>query len=408
MKKYLAGIAVLAGGLMIAQTARAEEIWVTSLDDNTGATSTVGKELGLGKSDAAAWINANGGINGKMIRYEAVDYAYKAPRAVAQYKKWMSGADKPAVMFGYGTADTEALVKFVTRDEIIYFSHSFSAKLTDPVGKFSGRSTPYNFFYGPTYSDGCRAIVQWAADDWKKKGNSAKPKWVHMGANHPYPNSPKAACLAYAKQLGFEVLPDIQYSLRPGDFKGQCLTLQTSGANYAYLANSAGSNIALLKSCTTVGVKVQYSTNIYGMDERVMAAIGAGADGIVVPLAVAPSSETSVPGMALIKKIAGDRELITPHYIRAVCGMLLLREALVWADKNGGISTANIKNAMYQKKDWVAEGLDGVCLPSAYTATDHRGVDQVSLYKTSNANNEASWTYLYTAKLPRIDEWFGK
>ncbi len=52
-------------------------------------------------------------------------------------------------------------------------------------------------------------MLTWAAEDWKAKGKSGKPKFVHMGANHPYPNAPKAAGEAIAAELGFEVLPPI-------------------------------------------------------------------------------------------------------------------------------------------------------------------------------------------------------
>ena len=69
-------------------------------------------------------------------------------------------------------------------------------------------------------------MLQWAAEDWKTKGGQGKPKYVHMGANHPYPNSPKEAGEELAKELGFDVLPAVQFALTPGDYTAQCLTLK--------------------------------------------------------------------------------------------------------------------------------------------------------------------------------------
>jgi branched-chain amino acid transport system substrate-binding protein len=74
--------------------------------------------------------------------------------------------------------------------------------------------------------------------------------------------------MAHAKELGFEVLPAIQFALTPGDYTAQCLTLKQSGANYAYLGNTAGSNISVLKSCKNAGVQVQFLGNVWGMDEN--------------------------------------------------------------------------------------------------------------------------------------------
>ena len=39
------------------------------------------------------------------------DYGYQAPRAVSQYQAW--SRDRVVAIQGWGTADTEALVRFV-------------------------------------------------------------------------------------------------------------------------------------------------------------------------------------------------------------------------------------------------------------------------------------------------------
>ena len=94
--------------------------------------------------------------------------------------------------------------------------------------------------------------------------------------------------MAYAGKLGMEVLPPIQYSMAPADFKAQCLSLKETGAQYTYLANAANATIALHKSCATVGVNTQYLTNIYAYSQPVMTAIGDAADGVIAPIHVAP------------------------------------------------------------------------------------------------------------------------
>ena len=138
------------------------------------------------------------------VNVDTVDYGYQVPRAIAQYKKW-SGSDKVAAILGWGTADTEALTGFLAEDKIPDISASYAAALSDPTGAGGkAKPAPYNFFYGPSYSDAVRGMLTWAAEDWKAKGKPGKPKFVHMGANHPYPNAPKAAGEAIAAELGFE------------------------------------------------------------------------------------------------------------------------------------------------------------------------------------------------------------
>jgi branched-chain amino acid transport system substrate-binding protein len=155
-KKAFLGVVLAAAALALLPTSsRAQEIRVGGIFDLTGVTADVGKPYALGVQDAVAWVNENGGINGKKIKLIGADYAYKIDQARALYKKLVTD-DKVVMIQGWGTGDTEALKDFVGPDKIPYFSASFSAPLTDPA-KF-----PYNFFVAPSYSDGLRCWLSWA------------------------------------------------------------------------------------------------------------------------------------------------------------------------------------------------------------------------------------------------------
>ena len=36
---------------------------------------------------------------------------------------------------------------------------------------------------------------------------------------------------------------------------------------------------------------------------------------------------------------------------------------------------------MYEKENWVPEGLEGVCLPATWKSDDHRGLMEVPIYR---------------------------
>ena len=413
MKNSLISLAVGAGILAAGAGSAfaAEQIPVGHLAAYTGPTSAVGKPYGQGVDDAMDYINKNGGIAGRTLDYETVDYSYNAPRAISTYKKWKSSL-RPVAIQGWGTADTEALVRFVAKDKIFFMSASYSGHLTDPMGKSSRTKAPapYNFFYGPSYSDGCRGLVQWAAEDWKSKGSDRKPKFIHMGDNHPYPNAPKEACAAYAEELGFEVLHPIVYSLKPGDAKAQCLSLKVSGANYTYLANTSGSNISLLKSCNTVGVETQFLTNIWGWDENAMKATGSVGNGLVWVVGAATWKD-DVPGMKTVRAVSmisdpEGKEQRVLHYMRGVCTAYFMRDAMAAAGNAGEINGPNLKKAMEQMKDHVPAGMEGVCTASTWTDSDHRGTMQVMVYRSLDGDSQ-KMEKIYTADLPRREEWLG-
>ncbi|MCB9947400.1 MAG: ABC transporter substrate-binding protein [Rhodospirillaceae bacterium] len=427
-KRTLAAAALAA--LALPGLAAADEIPVGHIVDFTGATSGVGVSFGSGIADAMNWINANGGIDGDTLAFETYDYAYQAPRAVSTYRRWVA-QDHIVAVQGWGTADTEALAEFVARDEIPYWSASYSGALTDPngTGPRSTKAAPYNFFYGPSYSDGCRALVQWASEDWAARGEDGAPTFVHMGDNHPYPNAPKEACGEYAEELGFEVLPAINYTLAPGDFTPQCLTLKEIGADYAFLANTAGSGISLMTACATVGVETQFMTNVWGFDENAMRAAGEAADGTVFVVRTGTVWGDDAPGMETVRAISdassrpGEYRLV--HYITGICSAFYMKEAMEWAHENGGVTGPNIRQGMYAMSAandgaWVPVGLEGVCLPSGWTAEDHRGLMTARIYRGHvNGSTEGqeiaelinsgtiSLEFLEEITLERRPEWIG-
>ena len=107
------------------------------------------------------------------------------------------------------------------------------------------------------------------------------------------------------------------------------------------------------------------------------------------------------------------------HYIASVCSALYMKEAMDWADRNGGVDGPNVRKGFYAKKEWVPAGLEGVCLPSTWTENDHRGMLTINLYRSKvSGSTEAPLADLVrngnikiekvtTIKLPRKAEWLG-
>lgn len=418
--------ALVLGAAMLGLSAlsgnAAEPVVVGQLVAQTGATAPVARVYAQGVADAFAFINTHGGVGGRTIDLNAVDYGYEPAKAIQIYKQWKE-TSKPVAIQGWGTADTEALIEYVSKDGVVFMSGSSSGHLTDPSGRspWTSMPAPYNFFYGPSYSDGCRALVQFAAEQWKRSGVAARgstflgdlyrPKFAYMGDNHPYPNAPKAACTDYARDLGFDVLPAIRYALSPGDFSAQCDMLKESRADFAFLANTAESNAALVKACAKAGVSTQFLTNIYGWDESAAKQAGDAGNGVVWVVSVARWGD-DVLGMKLLREISKEsdpsgQEYRSAHYIRGVCSAFLMRDAMMAAAKLGAITGPNIKKGFEEMRDHVPTGLDGVCLPSTFTGSDHRGTTTVMLYRNDYNDGSVTAQRVYQTTIPLRPDWLG-
>src|SRR5271170_3663020 len=123
--------ALLAGSAWSVPALAQQKIEIGHLADYSGATSDVGKPYGEGVADAIAYIDKHGGAGGKLpLHVDTRDYGYQVPRSIAAYKDWTSSG--VVAVFGWGTADTEALISFVTKDKLPYMSASYAGALTDP------------------------------------------------------------------------------------------------------------------------------------------------------------------------------------------------------------------------------------------------------------------------------------
>jgi branched-chain amino acid transport system substrate-binding protein len=126
--------------------------------------------------------------------------------------------------------------------------------------------------------------------------------------------------------------------------------------------------------------------NVWGMDENAAKAAGDAANGVVFPVRTGIAWNGDAPGMKTLADISKISEptgaTYRPvHYLAGVCSALYMAEAMDWAAKNGGVTGPNVRKGMYQKKDWVPAGMEGVCLPSNWTAEDHRSLMSVNIYK---------------------------
>ncbi|RJR17380.1 MAG: branched-chain amino acid ABC transporter substrate-binding protein, partial [Desulfobacteraceae bacterium] len=258
--------------------AGAAEIKIGGIMDTTGATSDVGKDYAIGMDEAFKWINEQGGVNGKLIKYTWFDYGYRIPEAITKYKLLKRLGS--IVIMGWGTGDTEALSPTVNKDEIPYVSASYSAHLTDP------KKTPYNLFFSSDYSTNARAaITAWFDKKWPGKAGykeNRKPRFaaVYMFAS-PYCSAPIKAIKNQAELLGFEVGPDQDVSLFALDTKSQIMALKEFKPDLCWHGNTTMSVSATLRDAFGLGLGADWIVNNWGFDENLPRLAGEAAEGVM-------------------------------------------------------------------------------------------------------------------------------
>ena len=351
--------------------AAAQEIRIGGIMDTTGATSDVGKDYAIGMEEAFKWINEQGGVNGKPIRYTWFDYGYRIPEAITKYRL-LKRLGVVAVQ-GWGTGDTEALSPTVNRDQMPYVSASYSAHLTDPA------KTPYNLFFSSDYSTNARAaLTAWFDHKWPAKPDygKRKPRLVcsYMFAS-PYASAPIKAIKDHAALLGFDIGDDQDVSLFALDTKSQVMAMKTFGPDVVWHGNTTMSVAATMRDSFALDLGADHIMNNWALDENLPRLGGEAAEGAIgaTPCAfygqdyknmdiVVASAKKFSPGVPQEKRLI--------RTVQAWGNALVLWEAMIRADKAGDLSGPGIMEKGFRSLNNFDFGLGAA--PVTYTPTDHR------------------------------------
>ena len=371
--KRIIGVLVFTMALLFgfSTVASAQEIKLGGIMDTTGATSDVGKDYAIGMEEAFKYINENGGVNGKQIKYTWFDYGYRIPEAITKYKL-LTRLGVVAIM-GWGTGDTEALSPTVNKDQMPYVSASYSAHLTDP------KKTPYNLFFSSDYSTNARAcLTAWFDKKWptKKDFNKRKPRLAcsYMFAS-PYASAPIKAIKDQAAVLGFEVGPDQDVSLFALDAKSQIMALKKFEPDVVWHGNTTMSVSATMRDAFALGLGADHIINNWGFDENLPRLAGEAAEGAIgaTPCAFYGQQFKNMDTIVEAAKkyspaVPQDKRLI--RTVQAWGDALILWEAMKRADKAGAITGEAIMKKGFETLSSFDIGLGAS--PITFTPTDHR------------------------------------
>ncbi len=387
----------------------AEEIHIGALYDQTGPTSDVGQDYAMGIQEAIAYVNDNGGINGKKIVLHGYDYGYDKSKAATLYAQ-MKDQDKVIAILGWGTGDTEALRAQVSEDKMPYISASYSAHLTDP------KVARYNLFNASDYSTNARAAITawydkiWEGSERAKAGE--KPRFMAFYAlEHPYATAPMKALKEHAEMLGFEIGPDQNVGMGATEAATQVLAGKDFQPDLCWHGNTTKSASATVRDAVDNDLGCDWIINNWGFDENLIDILGDKAEKVNVA-GPAPCAfyGADVPMMDKVKeyaeKLHPDAKKRLIRTVQAWGNVLMLTEALKRADKAGDLSGESILTNGFETMKNFDVGLGFA--PVTYTATDHRGAHAPNVYVIRNGTFELLEKVDVKERWPdKWDSWLG-
>ncbi len=192
----LASGAAAMTSFAIGRARAAEDINWSIHCDLTGPAAEGGKPQGDGYAAYADWINAKGGIRGRMVKATINDSTFKVDVAVANLKKALAQG-RVDYIFGDSTGMIQAISpENNATNKILMMSGSFASELANQ------QTYPYHFVPGATYGAQLKMLV-----DYIKSSSGAAPAKlavVHSSISMGRDGIDDA--VAHARALGINVV----------------------------------------------------------------------------------------------------------------------------------------------------------------------------------------------------------
>ncbi|WP_022850154.1 ABC transporter substrate-binding protein [Limisalsivibrio acetivorans] len=368
MKKLFMVVLTLA---LLVSGAYAKNIKIGVLVDESGPTGDVGKPYGEGIRDCVQWFNDNGGINGNEIELIYVDYGYKIPAALSAYKKFKR--ERVVAIHGWGTGDTENLIKMVTRDKIPYFSASYSDHLTHPD------KAPYNFLVGVTYGDQVKIGLKYIKE---QGGDNKDVSFIYndtgFGRAPFFPIGED-----YAKELGLKVVDKQVVDLKALDATSQLLNLSKANPGYAFIQETYMAASTILKDAKKLGIETQFIGLNWTFGQKLVELVGEASNGFMGTNAFTLWHQTDVKGIKFLhelnKKYHPDVTYRKVNYIQGFTSMYVLLHGIKKA--GGDYDGDNLKSVYENMSNFDTMGLTS---PVSFSKESHKGVHSLKLYRIEN------------------------
>lgn len=340
-----------------------ETIKIGSIVDLTGPSVEIGVPYAEGIADYIDKINKGGGINGRLIEYFPIDYAYKLPQAMAAYKR-LAAEHKVSILIGWGTGDSKARIPLINKDEIVQLT-TFALDNTEPY-------TPYNFASMISYEHQVMGMLKYAKDHPIEKGRKVRVAYVYSDAEYGRAPIKFLKERKAAENLGLEVVDEEIISHQVTEAVSQALTLKKAKPDYTILIVIPNPASVFVKDAKKVGLETTFMGFSFLGDYNFLKLVGDAGKGIIVAAPCSYSHEMKVPGIKKMwdynKKYHPERKKIDLQYVYTWIYGMIIEEAVKRAGDN--ITGKGIKDALETFRNFET---DAISKPITFTSTDHRG-----------------------------------
>jgi len=280
MKRILAllCVGILAVMMAVGVTAAAvpgitdNQVVVGAFQDQSGAAAVVGINMRKGMEAYFNWVNAQGGVNGRKIKFIVEDDGFQAARAIAATKKLVEQDKVFALVGTLGTPGVAATIDYIMEKQIpsIYQGSGISA-LAFPPKK-------YIFPVQPNFISEGRIVATYVVENLKMKRVALACEQTDIGTEGLRGVREQ---LATYKMDPVEV---VNFGAADVDFSSQILKLMKAKPDAVIIYSTLKPAAGFLKQAKVMGLEAQFLTTYVNADPIQMPTLaGDACVGLIAP-----------------------------------------------------------------------------------------------------------------------------
>jgi len=273
-RELISTLAACAALPALPARAQAAEVVFAATLPLTGPFAAVAKDQLDGMRDYFDFVNRNGGVRGRPIRFIPEDTQYKVDQAIAAWKKFMA-SDKPVAVFGDGTGFVRASAQENNeRYKVLMTSTSYASELED-TAKYG-----YHFMSGPNYSEAADVLLQYIRQNHKGPGR-ARLAVIHSASE--FGRDPLDYIRRRAAALGIDVAAVIEMRFSGTDVAAETIKLRQARPDYTLIHGFGGAPIftEVMKLARDYKIECQFMGTFWESSRTILRRAGAAADGFL-------------------------------------------------------------------------------------------------------------------------------
>jgi len=265
------------------------EVKIGCLVDLSGPGKYGGPPIAQAFKDCVAWVNDNGGINGRKINLVVEDNGIMPNTTMKAARKIILKDGVFAIGFNLGSAGASAILPLCEENEVVLMPHGANKKFFYPGNKWV--FVPHTV----QYSMACRAV-----EYILEKNPKARIGMIYQ--DDGFGREGLEGARAAAKFMKSKLVKEAPYKMGTMDFTPHMNAMKEANVDTIVLWTYLPQSASVIKQKIKMGWDVTLISNNTTGVPPLFALVGENADGYMLVTPFAPV-HTDVPGVKRIKEI---------------------------------------------------------------------------------------------------------